>query len=139
MRYEDKFTPTEFYRSDYALTFIEFPVSFKYFLMPEKNRFYVFGGPYAASGVAGDLKIQDRIPPAQTLENYEIWGDDGDQLKKFDYGVSLGTGINLGDFEIDFFYNFGIADLANNMERVASARTQSFGFSTSLKFNTQYQ
>jgi hypothetical protein len=139
VRYEDKFTPTEFYRSDYSPTFIDIPISLKYFLMPEKNRFYVFAGPYAALGVSGDLKIQDRIPPSQTLENYEIWGEDGDRLKKFDYGITLGTGIDINNLEIEFFYNYGIPDLANSMDSVTSARTQSFGFSASLKFNTRYE
>lgn len=140
VRYEDKFTPIEFYRSDYSPTFVEFPVALKYFLMPEKNRLYVFAGPYAALGVSGDLKIQDRIPPAQTLENYKIWGDDdGDRLKKFDYGITFGTGIDLNNFEIEIFYNHGIQELANDMDSLASARAQSFGFSASLKFNTKYE
>ena len=108
--------------------------------MPEKNRLYVFGGPYAALGMGGDLKIQNRIPPAQTLEDHKIWGDDdGDRLKRFDYGISVGTGIDINNFEIEFFYNYGIPDLANDMDGVVSARTQSFGFSVSLKFNTQYE
>lgn len=140
VRYENKLTPTEFFRSDYSPTFMEIPVSLKYFLMPEKNRLYVFGGPYAALGMGGDLKIQNRIPPAQTLEDHEIWGDDdGDRLKRFDYGISVGTGIDINNFEIEFFYNYGIPDLANEMDGVVSARTQSFGFSVSLKFNTQYE
>jgi len=139
IRYEDKFSPTVFYRSDYSPTYMEIPVTLKYFLMPEKNRLYVFGGPYAALGIGGDIKIQDRIPPSQTLEDYEIWGDDGDRLKKLDYGVTFGTGIDINNFEVEFFYNYGIPDLANNMDSVVSARTQSFGFSISLKFNTQYE
>jgi hypothetical protein len=139
VRYENKITPTQLYRSDYSPTFIDIPISLKYFLMPEKNRFYVFGGPFVALGVSGDLKIKNQIPPAQTLERYEIWGDDGDRLKKFDYGITVGTGIDINNFEMEFFYNYGIPDLANNMDSLASARTQSFGFSFSLKFSTKYE
>lgn len=147
-RYTDKRPPGYSYQSDYSPTFIEVPLAIKYFFIPEKARVYIFAGPYVAFGVGGEVKIQEEERPdpinmpnhftISTLEEHELWGDD-DRLKKLDYGATFGIGIDLNNFEIEIFNNIGIPQIENGFDRITSAKTQSFGISFSLKFNTQYE
>ena len=146
-RFEDKRPPGYSYQSDYSPTYIEIPVSIKYYFLSEKPRVYVFAGPYVAFGVGGVVKIQEeeRLDPINmpnnfsisTLEEHDLWGDD-DRFKKLDYGVSFGVGIDINNFEIEVFNNIGIPQIENGFDGITSAKTQSFGVSFSLKFNTQY-
>lgn len=147
-RFEDRQPPGYSYQSDYSPTFIEIPLSFKYYFLPENSKVYVFAGPYVAFGVGGIVKIQEEERPEpinmpnyysiSTLEEYDLWGDD-ERLKKLDYGASFGLGIDINNFEIEVFNNIGIPQIENGFDGITSAKTQSFGISFSLKFNTQYE
>ena len=147
-RFEDKRPPGYSFQSDYSPTFMEIPLSFKYYFLPEKSKVYIFAGPYVALGIGGEVKIQEeeRLDPINmpsnysisTLEEHELWGDD-DRLKKLDYGASFGVGIDINNFEIEVFNNIGIPQIENGFDGITSAKTQSFGVSFSLKFNTQYE
>ncbi|MFK8007432.1 MAG: porin family protein [Saprospiraceae bacterium] len=147
VRFKENRDPGYEYQSDYSPTFMEIPLSFKYYVISEKSKIYIFAGPYVSFGIGGAIKIQEQDRPDpinmpqtfsfSTLEEYDIWGDD-DRLKKLDYGVSFGVGIDINNFEIEVFNNIGIPQIENGFNGITSAKTQSFGISFSLKFNTKY-
>lgn len=147
-RFDEQRDPGYEFQSDYSPTFMEIPVSIKYYFIPEKAKIYVFAGPYVAFGLGGEIKIQEQNRPdpinmpmlfdLSTLEEHEIWGEDN-RLKRLDYGASFGVGIDINNFEIEVFNNIGIPQIENGFGRITSAKTQSFGVSFSLKFNTQYE
>lgn len=147
-RFKEERDPGYEFQSDYSPTFMEIPLSFKYYVIPEKSKVYIFAGPYVSLGIGGAIKIQEQDRPDpinmpqvfsfSSLEEYDIWDDD-DRLKKLDYGATFGVGIDINNFEIEVFNNIGIPQIENGFDGITSAKTQSFGVSFSLKFNTRYE
>ncbi|MEO6820284.1 MAG: outer membrane beta-barrel protein [Ginsengibacter sp.] len=87
-----------------------------------RNVFFNFG-PYAAVGIAGKNKVETNIEGNSTTRSSSIkftndnpLTSDGegaayDKLKRFDFGLNVGAGIDLGKLMIKANYGFGLAKI----------------------------
>ena len=104
-------------------SFIQVPVHVGYKLPVSDAMKIVFhAGPYAAVGVAGKTKI-DGV-------KLDTFGDNG-ILKRFDFGLGLGAGIEYGKICAGLGWDFGLLDLG---KYDATARTQNGYLSVGYKF-----
>ena len=93
----------------YKLTYLDVPLTCKVkFAMGGMNLYGLFG-PYIGFGLGGqyydgqtDTKIQWQT---SSITEYYF-------LKRLDYGLNIGTGVEFGAIEVGLNYGFGLADIA---------------------------
>lgn len=125
---EDNYT-----KSKFNPLYLELPLNLIVRLPMEKETNIFFNaGPYVAMGIAGRSKTETKIFGATTTSTNDIKfnNDDPstsqqedagyDKLKRFDYGVNVGGGFDLGTILLKVNYGIGFAKI-NSTESDNSA------------------
>jgi len=129
----------EFNGSKADAMYLQVPIHIGYKVnLAPTTKLVLHAGPYIAYGIAGKSKVGDEIKitaggTSITLsldeyikqiqeENPDIdfdqyfsqregntFGDDG--LKRFDFGIGLGAGLEFGKFGVNLGYDFGLANI----------------------------
>ena len=91
-------------------------------LQTSTSNIFIFGGPYVAMGIAGKSKVKGQILGASIDNSKDIQftntdPTDNDQayskLKRFDYGVNVGAGIDLGKILLKANYGLGLSKISS--------------------------
>ncbi|MBC7890412.1 MAG: PorT family protein [Ferruginibacter sp.] len=106
---------------------VKFPLDVK-----SKSNIFINAGPYIAIGVLGKTRVDRKIigTTSNFTSDIKFSNDDPftseqddaayDKLKRFDYGVNLGGGIDFGKFILKANYGLGLAKInstqSNNTE-----------------------
>ncbi len=97
---------------------VKFPLENK-----AKTNVFVYAGPYAAVGVGGKSKFESKIGPLTSSSESSIKFNNDDpltsqqedasfnKLKRFDFGLNGGAGIQLRGFMVKANYGFGLAKI----------------------------
>lgn len=104
--------------------YLELPVNFVLRLpLQSRNNIFLNAGPYVAMGIAGKSKIETKFLGVTSNSTSDIkFNDDDpstsqqedasyDKLKRFDYGVNVGAGFDLGKVIIKANYGIGMAKI----------------------------
>ncbi len=111
--------------------------------LPSKLNLFVFGGPYAAIGVAGKSTSESKtIGLAGSSENKIKYANDDpftsrqddaayNKLKRFDFGLNAGAGFDLGKLILKVNYGHGLTKINstesnNSVDDKNKYRTLSF-------------
>ena len=99
----------------YNLYYIDIPVNLKaYFLtLGSDLRLFAQAGPYVGFGLFGKHKTYTEVSGAATATSIDInWGDDGgSQLKRLDYGVDFGLGLEYDKLSVGVIWWQGLANV----------------------------
>lgn len=96
------------------LSYIDLPLAGKMVYDLKDVKIYGLVGPYLGYGVSGQLSGEE-------IENGEIvneetqdieWGT-SNGFKRFDYGLYMGAGIEINNFQIGINYSWGLANINN--------------------------
>lgn len=110
--------------------FIQLPVHVGYKLPVTETMKVVFhAGPYAAYGIGGKDKTEITINGKTAEEKTDTFGKEA--LKKFDFGVGIGAGLEFGQIGVGLGWDFGLADLNRGD---GSVKTQNGYLSLGYKF-----
>lgn len=119
-------TDDNYVKAKFNPYYIELPVNavVKFPLSTSGNtNLFVYGGPYAAIGIAGKSKVESKIfgTTATSTEDIKFSNDDPttdgqegagyDKLKRFDYGANIGAGLDLGTLMFKVNYGLGFAKI----------------------------
>lgn len=97
---------------------VKFPLAVK-----SKSNIFIHGGPYIAIGVGGKSKTDSKLGPLVSSSSNDIRFSNDDpftssqddasynKLKRFDYGLNFGGGVNFGQFILKANYGFGLAKI----------------------------
>ena len=104
--------------------YLELPVNFVLRLpLESKNNIFISAGPYIAMGIGGKSKMETKILGTVTKSSSDIEFNDDDpsttqqedasynKLKRFDYGINLGAGFDVGKVIIKANYGLGLAKI----------------------------
>jgi hypothetical protein len=104
--------------------YLELPVNFVLRLpLESKNNIFINAGPYIAMGIAGKSKMETKILGTVTKSSSDIEFNNDDpsttqqeeasynKLKRFDYGINLGAGFDVGKVIIKANYGLGMAKI----------------------------
>jgi hypothetical protein len=90
--------------------------------LESSTNIFVNAGPYAAFGIAGKSKTDSKIAGVTSSSSTNIKFTDADpnaqdqaydKLKRWDYGVNLGAGIDLGKILLKANYGMGFAKISS--------------------------
>jgi hypothetical protein len=126
-------TDDNYVKSKFNPMYLEVPLNLVFKIPLESNsNIFLNAGPYAAMGIAGKSKLETRIFGATTNseKNIKFSNDDPsttqqedagyNKLKRFDYGVNVGGGVDLGKILLKVNYGMGFAKI-NSTETDNSA------------------
>lgn len=89
-----------------TLNTLQLPVNLKASFPWGNNRVFVYGGPYASYHVYG--KARGKIDgKSQDVGLYSK----GSDMKRFDYGIGLGVGMEVNKFTVTLGNQFALADI----------------------------
>lgn len=88
------------------LSYLQLPIHIGYKLeIAEGTKLVFHAGPYVGYAVSGNWKVGSASIGAFSDEAESELG----KLKRFDFGVGLGTGVEFGKFGVDLGWDFGLA------------------------------
>lgn len=97
---------------------VKFPLQAK-----SKSNIFINAGPYIAVGIAGKSKYEQKIigTTSSSTSNIKFSNDDPftsqqddaayNKLKRFDYGINLGGGLDFGKLLVKANYGIGLAKI----------------------------
>lgn len=112
------------YNATFNPLYLQLPVNLviRIPLLAASSNIFVYGGPYVAMGIAGKSKVKGQILGANIDNSKDIQftnvdPTDNDQayskLKRFDYGVNVGAGIDLGKVLLKANYGLGLSKISS--------------------------
>ncbi|PKP33264.1 MAG: hypothetical protein CVT99_02085 [Bacteroidetes bacterium HGW-Bacteroidetes-16] len=116
--------------ADYTtnLLYLNIPITAK--ARYELDNFNLYGlfGPYIGLGLSGKYKADDNSEDIK-------WGSgDSDDLKRLDFGWTIGAGIEYEAFMAGLSYNLGLANIAAQTEGGYKAKNRAFLISVGYRF-----
>ncbi|HHU06974.1 MAG TPA: PorT family protein [Clostridiaceae bacterium] len=94
--------------------YLQLPVHYAYKLdVTPGTRIVFHGGPYAAYGVGGKSKFSASVGDLGGEGEADVFGDDG-FLKRFDAGLGLGVGAELGPILLDLGWDMGLINIVDS-------------------------
>lgn len=111
-----------YYKATFNPLYLELPVNLIVRVPFQNNtsNFFINGGPYIAMGIAGKSKVDGQlggttVHSSQDIKFTSVDPTSDDQayskLKRFDYGVNVGVGVDLGKVLLKANYGLGLAKI----------------------------
>lgn len=129
-------TDDNYIKTTFNPLYLELPVNVILRLpLESKNNIFINAGPYIAMGIGGKSKVETKILGTVTHSSSDIQFNNDDpsttqqedasynKLKRFDYGVNVGAGIDVGKLIIKANYGYGLAKI-NSTETDNSANNK---------------
>jgi hypothetical protein len=107
VRYDDSIDPIT---QRIYLAYADIPVNLKVRIPLGLVRPYVEAGPYVGLGIYG--RTWETYGNDDESEEIE-WGSDPGQIKRADFGINFGAGIELGRVIFGASYGLGLVDISN--------------------------
>jgi hypothetical protein len=106
------------------LYYLDLPLAFKLNLdWNTKSNWYIATGPLFSFGMGGNYTtIYDRTGSKEVEDGKVEWGDESGQLKRFDFGVLFGTGVEFDRWQVGLSYNLGMINISNVYENTLKNR-----------------
>jgi len=115
---------SDYVKSKFNPMYIEVPLNLILNVkLDPSTKLFFNAGPYAAIGIGGKSKLQTKFGPIETSSEETIKFNDDDpttsqqedaaynKLKRFDYGVNVGAGFDLGKVILKANYGLGLAKI----------------------------
>ena len=103
------------YKETLNLYYLDIPVILKVgFDVGSNVRIFGDAGPYIGVGLSGKVKsVYEDQGSEETDEEKIEWGNtDDDHLKRLDYGLTFGGGVEISAFVIGISYDLGLANIS---------------------------
>jgi outer membrane protein W len=92
-------------------------------------------GPYVGIGLSGKMKGEVSIDGETTSQEIDIeWGSDiaSSDLKRMDFGLIIGAGVELNSIQIGLNYSLGLANISPQTN--VKIRNRVLGISVGYRF-----
>ncbi len=120
------------------LYYIDIPLTVKASL-PLSEGLKIFGavGPYVGIGLSGKvIATVEYQGDEETDEEAVKWGsdEDSDDLKRLDYGLTFGGGVEINALMLGISYDLGLANIATYQEDGNTTKNRVLKFSVGYRF-----
>jgi Outer membrane protein beta-barrel domain len=109
-----------------TLNYLVIPLNLAYkFPMKSKSDFFIGAGPYLGYALSGKNKFNGQTEDI-------TFGSGG--MKRFDFGVGFGAGVELGSFLASLNYELGLANLVDDSSQDTKLKNKVFQISIGYLF-----
>ena len=117
------------------LFYLDIPLTAKVTFDIGSAKIYGAFGPYLGIGLKGKSKIEITAMGETETDNETIkFGSGDDQVKRLDYGLTAGAGVEINSAQIGISYGLGLANLNNNTDNGAKTQNRVLEISVGYKF-----
>jgi hypothetical protein len=120
------------------LYYLDIPVTFKALHELNSNvKLYGVIGPYIGIGLSGKMKSVVEYQGNKETDEEDIeWGNDEneDMLKRFDFGITFGGGVEISTFLIGISYDLGLANISTYTDYGSKINNRVLKFSFGYRF-----
>ena len=119
------------------LLYLDIPLTGKAKFDVGGAKIYGVFGPYVGMGLSGKSKYEATYDGETETEEEDIeWGSDEDEsdLKRLDFGLTMGAGVEINSIQIGLSYNFGLANISPYTEGGTKVNNRVLGLSVGYKF-----
>ena len=102
-----------------SLLYLDIPMTAKATFDLGGAKLYLTGGPYVGVGLSGQMSGEmSFMGQTQTIDEDLEFGSDEEKhdLKRLDYGVTAGAGLEIRNIQLGVTYGMGLANLSNNTD-----------------------
>ena len=125
------------YEEKLNLLYLDIPLSAKASFDLGGAKIYGVFGPYLGIGLSGKSKYEVTFD-GETESNEEDvkWGSDEDEsyLKRLDFGLTMGAGVEINSFQIGLSYGLGLANISTYTDGGYKINNRVLGISVGYKF-----
>jgi hypothetical protein len=121
----------------FKLLYIDIPLTAKAYFNVGGAKIYGAIGPYLGIGISGESKYEGTFNGNTTIITETVdWGNDADNdnLKRLDFGLTTGAGVEINSFEIGVSYGLGLANIFSNTDGGRQLSNRVLGISLGYKF-----
>jgi hypothetical protein len=131
----DFFGETMEIKSKTTLNYIDIPLTAKATFGAGSTNVFVLAGPYVGFGLSGKSKSTYSYGGESETDTEDIdFGSEDDQVKRLDYGLILGAGVDFGTISVGASYGLGLGNLLNNPENGEKINNRVISISVGYKF-----
>lgn len=109
--------------------YLDIPLSAKAHFDLGKIKAYGLFGPYVGLGLSGKYKEETSFGGETESEDTDIeWGSDKekDNLKRLDFGLNVGAGVQVNSFQAGLVYGLGLANLSPSTDGGSQQKNRVF-------------
>jgi hypothetical protein len=119
------------------LYYADIPLTLKFFTQVSDGvKLYGLAGPYVGIGLSG------KVTGEASAEGYDVsvdkdinWGSgEDDDLKRLDYGITAGAGIEFKGLQVGLSYDFGLANVSAYTDYGTTSNHRVLKFSVGYRF-----
>jgi hypothetical protein len=120
----------------FNLLYLDIPLAAKARFDVGGVKIYSVFGPYVGMGLSGKSKVKAKVSGVtETFEEDIDWGsDDESDLKRLDFGLTMGSGVEINSIQIGLTYNLGLANISSYTEGGTKVQNRVLGISVGYKF-----
>ena len=122
------------------LLYLDIPLSAKASFDLGEAKIYGVFGPYLGFGLSGKSNYEETIGGVLYSEEGDVeWGSDENEsdLKRLDFGLTMGAGVEINSIQIGLTYGLGLADILSYNYGGAELNNRVLGISVGYKFGGQ--
>lgn len=125
------------YDENVSLLYLDVPLLAKAYFNVGDMRIYGALGPYVGMGLSGKDHWESSGTGGSDSGTDDIkWGSgDQDHLKRLDYGVWVGAGVEMKSIMLGAFYNFGLANISASTTGGSKINNRVLGISVGYIIN----
>lgn len=120
--------------SNYELKWLDIPIPIKVYTSIKSSKLFIMLGPYVSYGLSGRKSETEYDFGNTTYSSQNIWSSNENILKRIDYGISGGIGLEFFEFfNLSYTINRGLANLSTPLNKSSKVKTRSHGLSFGFK------
>lgn len=118
------------------LNYLDLPLNVKAYHMGDNLDVYGAAGVYLGMGLSGKMDREVNVDGDMISEDRRIdfGSSDNDDLKRFDFGINLGAGIEISDFVLGANYGIGLVNVLPNSVNGSKATNRVLSISVGYMF-----
>lgn len=122
------------------LLYLDIPLTAKAYFDISGAKIYGVFGPYLGIGLSGKTIIEATYQGRTETEKADIkWGSDkdNDELKRLDYGLMIGAGVEIKAIQIGLSYSLGLANISAYTGEGTKISNRVLGLSVGYRFGVK--
>ncbi len=127
----------EEYSTKVNLLYLDIPINGKFTFGVGATKIFVIAGPYIGIGLSGKAKQEYKYGDYKESDTHTVeWGSDEEKhdLKRLDFGLTAGAGVQIKIIQVSVYYNLGLANISPYTENGAKIANRNIGVSVAVFF-----
>jgi hypothetical protein len=117
------------------VNYLEVPLTPKFTFGSGDTKTYLAFGPYVAFALSGKGKAKTTFNGSTEKDSDDVeFGSSNGEMKRLDLGLTVGGGIEVGNFQIGLTYGYGLSNLSNASDNGYRLKNRVLGLSMAYLF-----